>query len=1044
MGARWSITPGNGFVITAGSLTDSSGFSVIFNTPGTYNVRLIVENNVTNNPGNFDPDCNADTIIKIITILPAPNPPVINGDTICSGETLIFINNTPGNLQYQWSGPDNFTSTDPAPEIPNAPSSASGAYYLTVTDGMGCTNTADANGIVHALPVVGATGGAINCGGGTLMLQGSSNVPNSAFTWTGPGSFASAVQNPVVNMVGAYLMTATAPDGCTGTAVATVSAGSNAPTPVITGPAIICSNNTTLSAPGNYTAWQWSAGQSGTDSITVSAQGTYTVTVTDASGCTGTDTQAVSGTGASPAPVITGPTSICSGSIVLTAAGNFSNWQWSNGQSGIQNNITVTGPGDYAVLVTASNGCTGADTVTVSSQGPPSAAATPTQAGCGLSNGSINLTVNGGTPGYTFLWSNSATAEDPQNLSAGTYTVTVTDAANCSATASATVGSPNAPSAVATATQAGCGLSNGSINLTVQGGTPNYTYEWSNSSTGKDLSSLVADVYTVTVTDAAGCTVTTSATVTNIDGPVVTAIPVPATCGLPNGRIEITVLGGTAPYGYLWSTGATNKDLTGVPASAYTVTVTDATGCTAVASAAVTGPLPLAAADIVETCLPSKTAYTVSLTLTGGTPPYALASGNGSIGGNQFNSQPVPSGTPYNFSFTDTKGCGPLPVSGSRDCSCVDTVAIDTLICAGDIFQFKNLQYDQAGEYSDTISTPTGCDTLLLLRLQTTQPEVDIVGDDFLCKGEGTLLVLQSQNCQGCTFSWNNPAISGPWGEVTPAVTTTYIVTVTDNMNCTAIDSLTVVVQDSVTTLLDVSICFGVEYEVCGKKFDKDGTYKVECFTAAGCDSTIILSLHLVSDLRVEAYPDTFYLRSSQDEGVFDVAFNDSLVANSGWTLEIPEDEDGKHGRATPEPDGRVRYRLDNGGFYGVDSFLYRICSKACPDTCDVSVAIVVVQNKIPNAFSPDGDGYNDTFDPFGWHLENDRPNPVPTSAVLNVWNRWGEVVFHADPYPENGWDGRSFGGKIAPQGTYYYTLQMPGGETELIRGAVHVLVSGK
>ncbi|NDF71331.1 MAG: adhesin, partial [Betaproteobacteria bacterium] len=138
----------------------------------------------------------------------------------------------------------------------------------------------------------------------------------------------------------------------------------------------------------------------------------------------------------------------------------------------------------------------------------------------GNSTGSINLTVTGGTPVYTYAWSNNTTQEDPQNLAAGTYTVTVTDANGCTAQTSVTITQPQAGLALST-TQVNVlcsGNNTGSINLTVTGGTPVYTYAWSNNTTQEDPQNLAAGSYTVTVTDANGCTATATTTITQPSG----------------------------------------------------------------------------------------------------------------------------------------------------------------------------------------------------------------------------------------------------------------------------------------------------------------------------------------------------------------------------------------------------------------------------------------------------------------------------------------------------------------------------------------------
>ncbi|MBK8556402.1 MAG: SprB repeat-containing protein [Lewinellaceae bacterium] len=215
-----------------------------------------------------------------------------------------------------------------------------------------------------------------------------------------------------------------------------------------------------------------------------------------------------------------------------------------------------------------------------------------TNANCfGSADGSIDLTVTGGSPAYTYAWSNGFTGQDPIGLVAGTYTVTVTDSHGCTKTTTGTVGQPTNIVLSTTTVNSTCGYANGSINLTVTGGSPGYAYLWSNGSTVEDPTGLLAGTYTVTVTDTHGCTKTTTATVSNTAGPVLSTTTTPVNCfGGSNGAIDLTVTSGTAPYTYNWSNGFTAQDPSGLIAGTYTVTVTDANSCTATISATVAQP----------------------------------------------------------------------------------------------------------------------------------------------------------------------------------------------------------------------------------------------------------------------------------------------------------------------------------------------------------------------------------------------------------------------------------------------------------------------
>jgi hypothetical protein len=206
----------------------------------------------------------------------------------------------------------------------------------------------------------------------------------------------------------------------------------------------------------------------------------------------------------------------------------------------------------------------------------------------GSNTGTATASPSGGTGSYTYLWSNGGTTQTISNLAAGTYMVTVSAGSNCTGTASRIVTAPSAISTSVSVTNANNGQNNGAINLTVSGGTPGYSFAWSNGMTTEDISGLAPGNYTVTVTDANGCTATKSATVGNSSTPPLSlSFSVTNTnSGQSTGAINLTVTGGIAPYSYLWSNGATTEDIANLAAGTYTVTVT-CPGASSVGSATV-------------------------------------------------------------------------------------------------------------------------------------------------------------------------------------------------------------------------------------------------------------------------------------------------------------------------------------------------------------------------------------------------------------------------------------------------------------------------
>ncbi len=299
------------------------------------------------------------------------------------------------------------------------------------------------------------------------------------------------------------------------------------------------------------------------------------------------------------------------GSVAVTVNGGTGpyNYTYTGAASGSGSSatspFTVSGlaAGTYDFTVSDASGCSASFSALINQPNLLVASATKTDVLCyGESNGSVDLTITGGTPPYTYLWSNSATTQDLLGVPAGTYTVNVTDAKSCTAIASATVGQPVAGIVVSgNVTNINCyGNSTGAIDITASGGTGPYTYNWGGGITTEDRSLLAAGSYSVIVTDASGCTATQSFTVTQPANLVLSTSVTQPTCR-PNppavpptepknsdGAIDLTVTGGTSPYTYLWTASndgvvpagqATSQDLTGLVAGTYSVTVTDNKGC---------------------------------------------------------------------------------------------------------------------------------------------------------------------------------------------------------------------------------------------------------------------------------------------------------------------------------------------------------------------------------------------------------------------------------------------------------------------------------
>jgi len=357
------------------------------------------------------------------------------------------------------------------------------------------------------------------------------------------------------------------------------------------------------------------------------------------------------------------------GSITLNVSGGKAPYSYTWSPSGAGNPASNLVAGNYSVTIKDANNTTVVLTniaVTQPAQPLTITGGTITDEINSAKNGSVNgITVSGGTAAYSYLW-NSVPAQSTLNLSnvgAGTYTITVTDNKLCTATKSfiiqnATNSNPVNLS-VASKTDVTCfGGSNGMINLAVSGGTGNFSYKWDNALvTGQNPTGLKAGTYCVTVTSGTSSS-NTCVTITEASEILINLKSTPVTCfGFSNGGLELTVSGGTPPYEYKWSNGATTAIQTGLTAGNYAVTVTDKNGCMkSQADLVVTSP-----SDIKEnsrtitkvTCFGGNDGA-IKIATTGGKPPYKFAwSGSSSTTNNPTG---LTAGT-YTVTVTDANNC---------------------------------------------------------------------------------------------------------------------------------------------------------------------------------------------------------------------------------------------------------------------------------------------------------------------------------------------------------------------------------------------------
>ncbi|MBI5540123.1 MAG: gliding motility-associated C-terminal domain-containing protein [Bacteroidia bacterium] len=318
-----------------------------------------------------------------------------------------------------------------------------------------------------------------------------------------------------------------------------------------------------------------------TEDLNAVASGSYWVTITDDNGCTAVASESV----IEPNPLITSLSIVSvhcfngtNGSVSANVQGGVTpyNYSWSNGISAA-NNLNISS-GIYSLTITDFNSCS--DTLIAIVDQPQAIAITGTTSNVKCknnSNGSIDLQVTGGIQPYNYTWNNSAISQDIYGLAPGIYIVTINDGNNCTSSQSYQISEPD--SLDISTINIGTLCTNdsiGSITTTVTGGTPAYTYYWSNGANTSSLTSLTHGIYILTVSDANLCTLTKTI---NLEGSPPVSVNIVTT--LNNVLAEVN--GGSSPYTYSWNNGNTNSTFTISQSGSYIVTITDNFGCTATA-----------------------------------------------------------------------------------------------------------------------------------------------------------------------------------------------------------------------------------------------------------------------------------------------------------------------------------------------------------------------------------------------------------------------------------------------------------------------------
>lgn len=579
-------------------------------------------------------------------------------DVLCNGSktggiTITTVGGTP-TYTYQWTDGNGVVMPVTSQNISGI---SAGTYTVIATDINGCINqlSSTVNEPSNPLSTTPVKQN-INCyGDATGQIDPGISGGTSPYSY----SWSNGTTNPILTnaAAGDYDLTITDAHGCSAIYHYELTQPQETLSIGLSHDDVLCYGDATGAvyatveggtAPYSYT---WNNGATTTNILSV-PMGNYTLTVADALGCSISSAEQVQQP-ANPLSATSVSTDVnCfgenTGGVQLTVTGGTTSYsyQWSNSGAVILSQTTPTISNlvadTYTVKITDKNGCTLMRTAVV--QQPAAAisnTAAITDVNCyGMSQGAIDLSVQGGTTSYTYQWSNGATTEDLLNVASGTYTVTITDANNCVNTGTYTVHQPAAPlvaSLIPTPVKCKDG-SDGKIAAQVTGGTPAYSYSWSNGSTTNALKNITAGVYNLTVTDAKGCTSYTGTIVNEPNDSLLVAATVnDVSCfGYSDASVDITIAGGTAPYSYNWGNQGQillnnfSEHLGNLKVGKYFVRVTDRNGCENEQFVIVNQPDPIHVQSLItdNLCFGDSTGQ-IDITTTGGTPNYAYQWDNG-------------------------------------------------------------------------------------------------------------------------------------------------------------------------------------------------------------------------------------------------------------------------------------------------------------------------------------------------------------------------------------------------------------------------------